>query len=731
MRQLVRLFSTACLITVVVGLHGCGNDDDPLTPEGEGEGEGEGADGPEGDEGREGVAAAAGEEGEDEGEGPVEGEGEGEGEEGEGEGEEGEGENPDPDPQPSCDDDNPCSGTDLCINTVCIPCGCVDDASCGPDRVCEECACIPRCETHQDCNPGDRCHAETGRCRPREGCENNAQCNGVQACVERACVDPVPESQCDGAIEIASGETAVGSTIQAIDRYSGSCSARPSPDVVYTFEVAEPSGIRILVDGTDHHFDPTVYLRSNCGPDNDAQEISCSDVRFRFIEELELAQVPAGTYYLFIESFRDEAKGDFDVTLEVVPGQICVGDVAEPNDVRDRPANLFQANGENLHLCPGDDDWFSVDLQVGDQVVITADSADGWERLELSCETAAGVRLERPNARVDRPQGQAVLTIENIVEGGQYLCHVGHPDDEARIDYLLDVEVFTLNGTCDCTNPTTLRPYDPDLANAAVGDTCECGHSTAGSCRSAIRHTASEIPFKFKLDDWHSVRIEVDTEIDYIVYMRHACIGEEPENQLACEAADDLEFDALRPGVYYVYVDGRRDECGPFSLKLILGPPNFPPPNNTCDSAQEILVGQRVEGETTFAGNNYRTERAENAGDCQTSPFGHAGRDVVYWFETAEPALIRAELETNDWEGVVYIREDCNLQGSQVACGLAEQEGDPVIAQDDLDPGRYFVFVDGYRTGRGAYSLTLTEVLEDEEPPAEGAGGGGGEAPNE
>ncbi len=733
MLQFVRLLSTACLFTLAVGPLGCDSDDNGPA-EGEGEGGGgvvePGGEG-EGDEGG-GGGEGGGEQGEGEGEVP--------GGEGEGEVPGGEGEAPPcPGDDICCDDvpcadadlvciagacvpppceDNaeccenaPCRGNDQCINGSCIPCGCADDASCGPDRICDECTCIPSCTVDQDCVAGERCTVETGRCVVRDWCERNIECPGDKACVDRECVDPVAHDDCPGAIALNSGDTEVGSTRRAVDRYSGSCSERPSPEVIYTFEVPEDSGLRILVDGTTDRLDPTVFLRTNCGPDADAQEIACTDVPFSFTEQLEVAQVPANTYFLFIESFRDDVQGDFEVTLEVVPGQICVGDQAEPNDTRDRPSDLFLADDEDLHLCPDDTDWFSVNLQVGDQVLIRADSPEGFGQLELSLETAGGEPVQGQTAREG---GIVELDVQQIAAGGQHLLRVDHPDDDAQIAYSLDVEVFTLNGTCDCVNPTTLRPGAEHIAHS---NTCECGHITAGSCRSGIRHTASERPYKFRLDDWASVDIQVEADWDYIVYMRQACIGDDPENELSCEAADDIHHDALPPGVYYVYVDGRRDECGDFDLSLEIGPPNFPPDNNVCGGAVELLVGQSVEGETTFASNNFRTERSNPPGGCETSPFGHQGRDVVYWFEIAQPALIRAELVTNGWEGVVYMRENCQEEGSQVACGLAEEEGDSSLAQNDLDPGRYFVFVDGYRTGRGPFSLTLTEVLDDDPPP--------------
>lgn len=735
MRQPLRLLYTACLFSLAVGPVGCDSDEAPAPAEGEGEGEPAGQ--------GEGEAVAGEETGEAEvgGAGEVAGEGEGEevgGEQGgEQDGGEGEGEvgptcfgddlccdavpcgdpgmicvdggcQPAPCPDNAeCCEASPCRGNDQCIAGSCIPCGCVDDNSCGADRVCEECACISACVGNQDCPiAGQRCNIDTGRCVVRDWCERNGECPGGQACVERACVDPVAEDDCGGAIELGSGDTVQGSTRIAVDRYSGSCTERPSPEVIYTFEVPEASGLRILVDGTASRFDPTLFLRTNCGADAQAQEIACSDVRFTFTEQLEVAQVPANTYFLFVESFRGDEQGEFELTLEIVPGEICVGDEAEPNNTRETASSLFRADDAALHLCAGDVDWFSVNLQVGDQVLVRADSEAGFADLELSLQTAAGDPVD---AELSRGDGAVLIDARNIPEGGLYFLKVDHPDDDARTDYRLDVEVFTLNGTCDCVNPTTLRA---GAANAAVGNTCECGHLSAGSCRSAIRHTASERPYKFRLDDWSSVDITVDAEWDYIVYLRQSCIGEDHENELSCEAAGDIHHDALPPGVYYVFVDGRRDECGDFGLTLEVGPANFPPENNVCGGAEELLVGQVAEGDTTFATNNFRTQRSDPPGGCETSPFGHQGRDVVYWFEVAQPALIRAELITNgDWEGVTYIREACQEQGSQVACGQAIEEGEGAVAQHNLDPGRYFVFVDGYRTGRGAFSLSLTEIL--------------------
>ncbi len=608
-------------------------------------------------------------------------------------------------PELSCDQpDAGCPGTDICVNGQCIPCGCQLDRDCQEGQVCEECACEPACDSHHDCGRGYRCDMRTGHCIVKDWCECNNECPEGMACDAQVCVEPVPHDACGDALALESGVPVVASTRQATDRTGGTCSEFPSPEVVFTFEVAEPSGLRVLVDGVSDRFDATVYLRTNCTEvAAEAEEIACSDVRFSFAEQLEVEQVQPGTYWLYVESFGDCAEGDFTVTLEIVPGSICVGDGAEPNDEPARPGNLFQALGDDLHLCPGDVDWYAVNLAAGDEVSATLRTAEGTgtDGLELDLRRAGGEALP---GELTRAGDVLSLVVEEIPAGGQHLLRVGHADPDRRADYTLDVEVYTAHGTCDCTNPTTLR-----AGITQFGNTDQCANDTAGTCRSVQQHTSKEIPYKFHIDETSHVTVTVEARWDYMVYMRRSCRSEAEEDEVMCEAPGDLDLPVLEAGTYYVFLDGRKEANGAYQLDLTVGPPDFPPDNDVCDAAEEIIPGRVVQGDTTYADDDYESFDAS----C-TSGFGHSAPDVVYHFTLLEADTVRLTLAPTDFEAALYVRpHPCEQDDGQIMCSEPSPGGGPVFVQGELEPGTYYVFVDGYQRGRGPFELSFERVVPE------------------
>jgi len=547
----------------------------------------------------------------------------------------------------------------------------------------------------------------TGHCIDKDWCESNEECDNGQACDAGQCVDPVPHDVCDAALLLEPGVPLPSSTRQATDLSGGTCSERPSPEVVFRFEIDEPSGVRVLVDGAEGRFDATIYLRTTCTDDPAlVEEVACSDVRFSLVEQLEVEQVQAGTYFVYVESFGPNDKGDFTITLDVQPGEICVGDVAEPNDAADRPADLFQAQDRPLHLCPGDVDWFAVGLHAGDEViaaVTTTPEGAGVDGLELSLARAGGDPLP---GEVMHDGDTLQLRVGDIPAGGQHVLRVGHADAEQRVDYVLAVEVFTAHGTCDCTNPTTLRAGVPLL-----GNTSDCGNETSGTCRSVLRHDAPEVPYKFHIEDTSHVTISVDARWDYMVYLRQSCRADDISAEPGCEAPGEIDIPALEAGTYYVYVDGRSEASGAFELSLEVGPPDFPPENDTCDDAEEILPGQVKQGTTAYADDEYSSFGAE----C-TSPFGHNAPEVVYRFTLGQPDTVRLLLTPVDFEAALYVRpEPCEQEDGQLLCGAPPFPGGPVAIESPLEPGTYYVFVDGFRSGHGDYELALDILLPEDE----------------
>ena len=114
----------------------------------------------------------------------------------------------------------------------------------------------------------------------------------------------------------------------------------------------------------------------------------------------------------------------------------------------------------------------------------------------------------------------------------------------------------------------------------------------------------------------------------------------------------------------------------------------------TCDAPTVLVPGRNYAGTTEDA-----TDDQE--GTCSGSPGGH---DRVYRLDL--PARQRVGVEvTADFDSVLYIRKgDCNDEAAEVRCN---DDSGPKHSRIDavLDPGMYFVFVDGYGEEAGSYRV--------------------------
>jgi hypothetical protein len=95
-------------------------------------------------------------------------------------------------------------------------------------------------------------------------------------------------------------------------------------------------------------------------------------------------------------------------------------------------------------------------------------------------------------------------------------------------------------------------------------------------------------------------------------------------------------------------------------------------------------------------------------------------KDVVHQFTV--PGRTTVTLSTctgTSWDTVLYVKSDCS-QPAQLACddeGCGGAGGVPSkIANLVLDPGTYYIYVDGYYSGSGAYKLSITGTVADDQP---------------
>lgn len=121
-----------------------------------------------------------------------------------------------------------------------------------------------------------------------------------------------------------------------------------------------------------------------------------------------------------------------------------------------------------------------------------------------------------------------------------------------------------------------------------------------------------------------------------------------------------------------------------------------PEANGTCEAPIPLEPGV-VTGSTTRG-------RQEYAGSCSPSD----SRELVYELDVAHRERVSIEVEAH-FDSVLYIRkDDCNDNGAEIDCNDDAPDRTRSRIERVLEPGKYFIFVDGYGHEAGAFKMTVT-----------------------
>jgi len=173
---------------------------------------------------------------------------------------------------------------------------------------------------------------------------------------------------------------------------------------------------------------------------------------------------------------------------------------------------------------------------------------------------------------------------------------------------------------------------------------------------------------------------------------------------MGCSEAID---EVLQPGTYYLAVDGATvSSFGKFDLEYNLQ--DVSAQETACKSAPTLASGQTVSGNTKGSPNHFETSCG---GDAR---FGSAG-DKVFRIVLTQRSSVTLLLNTPTWDGVLALRKTCldptgasGPHAAEISCNNDADDAQHSRISTTLDPGTYFVVVDGYRTTEGAFTLTYT-----------------------
>jgi hypothetical protein len=93
----------------------------------------------------------------------------------------------------------------------------------------------------------------------------------------------------------------------------------------------------------------------------------------------------------------------------------------------------------------------------------------------------------------------------------------------------------------------------------------------------------------------------------------------------------------------------------------------------------------------------------ENAGSCDPSD----SRELVYELDVSQRERVTIEVEAK-FDSVLYVRkDDCSDPNAEVDCSDDAPDRTHSRVERVLEPGRYFVFVDGYSHDTGSFKMTV------------------------
>jgi len=151
---------------------------------------------------------------------------------------------------------------------------------------------------------------------------------------------------------------------------------------------------------------------------------------------------------------------------------------------------------------------------------------------------------------------------------------------------------------------------------------------------------------------------------------------------------------ALTAGTYYVVVDGYGTATGTYTLSVTFS--EFVDPGDPCSNPTVLSCGDFVTG-STIGQPNY---------------VGNAAPDVFYEAVVTQSGPVTFHLRdaATDYDSYIRLYDGCPTDGGVELAFDDDSCADPGLASSitiALEPGTYYVVVEGYSAGAGNYGLTM------------------------
>jgi hypothetical protein len=613
-----------------------------------------------------------------------------------------------------CQDDSFCNGKERCVlRRGCAPgpvVTCQDDNPCTIDRCIEAtkgCEHLPR-DVDGDGDPDDHCVATkdcddsdpTVSSTRSEVCGNfkDDDCDG--SVDEQPCVVPAND-QCATALAVTAPGTYLLTTAATKKDYAATCSVKTpaaARDIVVKITVPAGEAKNVLVGarGYGPPNEVAVAMQTTCG--QAASEVGCgntpgiSDAR-----AIARNVQPGESVYAIVTT---QAESSLDVKVDLLPAE-------------GKPGN---------ESC-------AAPMPVALETPFTASLVDPGKDLASDCDKATTGELtyqfDLPSERDVRiftsttaGSGKAVVSLRDATCTDELRCRVSGALPAFARRLAAGTHVFSVAGTSQIDANVLVKTYAP--TDPPATQTCATAPAIAANATTLVDLGSHEDAIKngcLPGGPTAAYRLDLPVESDVLAIGRFAQneLGAVSINRAGCTTADVLACVTgqtpvraarrkLAAGSYWIVV---ADELGQTAqLDVLVRPYAAPTSVTTADGCTDAITIPEAGG--FFTGDNQGAKADFDAScDAPGLPFGGAP-DRLLKLVLGQKRRVVFDMSGSVFTTVLDIRQGATCPGSEVANGCYAGFGASKSFLDlRLDPGTYWVQLDGYAGDYGQWNLDV------------------------
>jgi len=530
---------------------------------------------------------------------------------------------------------------------------------------------------------------------------------GPTDCTGDDCPEPMISDgsgdPCSGGIELAAGASIKGNNGGKGFAQRASCAAAEGPSAVYRIHVENRH--KLVLD-LSAKFDAVMGLYRadhNDGYLCDAgREVDCSDDSEGLQTKSHIeAVVDTGDYGVVITGYEADHKGDFELKtrLEEAPSLEAVCGTARAASTGQKTTEFVNAEGSNFHpscaTTSGSEALFKFDLKSRSRVRLGMRSSSGGESsisVRKRCEDPATEMVCSKDWHIDG------IAWTGLMDSGAYTVIASTTDatHSASVDLSLDRADAQGNGGIDGDTCKDAKPLQ--LGTQLTIDSFQAKADLRASCAA---DGAADLVYK--LDVKAKSRLFVSTIEDeghHVFALQKSC--GDTKGEIACEIASTSKgFDAtVDPGSYFFVIKGKGvDDFGRTKLSAKLR--ELAPAVAACKAAPKLVPGTPINDTTAGSPDRFASEK------CGGTVWSQTSGDKVYQFTLKEKSKVSLSLKGGTfYNAIMSLRSDCSdPTRNEIVCSNYYSKQ----IDRELDPGTYFVVVDGYGTkAEGTFTLEMT-----------------------